>query len=94
MNTVFDREDLFKTISRSVIHTQVDLIKLGWIPYVRQCLMEWKTNNPYYNIEQDIDLSSRYYERNLACKTLSIGQPPNYRLIYNHPLLPQNFNLS
>jgi hypothetical protein len=62
--------------------------------YVRQCLMEWKRKNSDYDIEQDIDLSGRYYERNLACKTLNIGEPPHYRLIYNHPLLPQNFDQS
>ena len=186
----FDGVDLFKSISRSVIHTQLDLIKLGWIPdshtqniiylfdfkrkvfggllqrdsecekmnleklrmhgiqlkpadqvnykllrslvhndeklntlylhhtiytkhivplanilhekyqidsamlceYVKQCLVEWQVNNADYDIEQDVDLSGRYYERNLACKTLSIGTPPHYRLIYNHPLLPQNFD--
>jgi hypothetical protein len=186
----FDGLDLFKNISRSMIHSQLDLIRLGWIPdshtqniiylfdfkrkifsgilqrdaecekinldklrkhgiqlkpadqvnhkllrslihndeklntlylhhtiytkhiiplvnilnekynidpamlcqYVRQCLVEWKRNNLDYDIEQDIDLSGRYYERNLACKTLNIGEPPHYRLIYNHPLLPQNFD--
>ena len=183
----FHAEELFKAISRSVIHAQLDLIRVGWVPdshtqnvvylfdfkrkvfagllqrdaecekihleklrlhgvqmgpshavnhkllrhlvhndeklstlylhhtiyskhivpmanllhdrygmepsvlcqYVRQCLIDWKVKNADYDIDQDIDLSGRYYERNLACKTLNIGQPPHYRLIDNHPLLPQ-----
>ena len=183
----FHAEELFKAISRSVIHAQLDLIRLGWVPdshtqnvvylfdfkrkvfagllqrdaecekitldklrmhgvqmgpsdavnhkllrhlvhngeklstlylhhtiyskhvvpmanllhekygmdpailcqYVRQCLIDWKVKNADYDIDQDIDLSGRYYDRNLACKTLHIGQPPHYRLIDNHPLLPQ-----
>ncbi len=35
--------------------------------YARQCLMEWKINNSDYDIEEDIDLSGRFYEQNLAC---------------------------
>ncbi|CAF3743084.1 unnamed protein product [Rotaria socialis] len=60
--------------------------------YVQQCLVEWKKKNADYNIEQDIDLSDRFYDRNLACKTLNIGEPPHYRLIQNHPLLPKHFD--
>lgn len=66
---------------------QINPIKLQ--EYVKQCLCEWKTNNKDYDISKDFDLSGRYYERNLACKTLHIGEPPHYRLIDNHPLLPQ-----
>ena len=61
--------------------------------YVKNCLIEWVKDNSDYDITQDLDLSGRYYERNLACKTLEIGKPPHYRLISNHPLLPQNPNI-
>ena len=55
--------------------------------HVKECLIEWQNQNVDYDIRKDIDLSGRYYERNLACKTLGIGEPPHYRIISNHPLL-------
>jgi len=55
---------------------------------VHNSLTSWLKNNPEMGMQYKIDLSGRYYERNLACKTLKIGQPPHYRLILNHKLLP------
>jgi hypothetical protein len=55
---------------------------------VHNSLNSWLEKNAEMGMQNKIDLSGRYYERNLACKTLKIGQPPNYRLILNHKLLP------
>ena len=74
----------------NILHEKYDIDPAMLCEYVKECLIEWKTKNSDYDIEQDIDLSGRYYERNLACKTLNIGPSPHYRLISNHPLLPQS----
>ncbi|CAF3384915.1 unnamed protein product [Rotaria socialis] len=50
-------------------------------------LTSWIAKNINANIQHKIDLTGRYYERNLACKTLKIGTPPHYRLISNHKLI-------
>lgn len=76
------------TLLHEKFHIDVDFIS----NYVKRCLVEWKSTNINADIEKHIDLSGRYYERNLACKTLSIGDPPHYRLITNHPLLPTNMS--
>ena len=55
---------------------------------VHNSLNSWLEKHPEMGMYNKIDLSGRYYERNLACKTLKIGQPPYYRLIPNHKLLP------
>jgi hypothetical protein len=55
---------------------------------VHNSLTSWLEKNSEADMKNKIDLSGRYYERNLACKTLKIGQPPYYRLIQNHKLLP------
>ncbi len=55
---------------------------------VHNSLTSWLKKNPEANMQNKIDLSGQYYERNLACKTLKIGQPPYSRLIQNHKLLP------
>lgn len=55
---------------------------------VHNSLTNWLEKNLEMDMKKKIDLSGQYYERNLACKTLKIGQPPHYRLIQNHILLP------
>ncbi|CAF1052175.1 unnamed protein product [Adineta ricciae] len=55
---------------------------------VHNSLNSWLEKNPETNMHHKIDLSGRYYERNLACKTLKIGPSPYYRLIRDHKLLP------
>jgi hypothetical protein len=54
---------------------------------VHHSLTNWLEKNPEADMKHKIDLSGQYYERNLASKTLKIGQPPCYRLIQNHKLL-------
>ena len=61
----------------------VDLQKM-----VHHSLTSWLATHPEADMENKIDLTGRYYERNLACKTLKIGNPPYYRLIKHHKLLP------
>ncbi|CAF2809992.1 unnamed protein product [Rotaria sp. Silwood2] len=51
-------------------------------------LTSWLQKNINADMEHKIDLTGRYYERNLACKTLKIGEPPHYRLLPNHKLIP------
>ena len=51
-------------------------------------LISWLENHVETNMKNKIDLSGRYYERNLVCKTLNIGISPHYRLIQSHKLLP------
>ncbi|CAF1029992.1 unnamed protein product [Adineta steineri] len=55
---------------------------------VHNSLNAWLKDNSNMDMHNKIDLTGRYYERNLACKTLQIGQPPYYRLLLNHKLLP------
>ena len=55
---------------------------------VHHSLTSWLETHPEANMEDKIDLTGRYYERNLGCKTLKIGNPPYYRLIPHHKLLP------
>ncbi|CAF1065526.1 unnamed protein product [Didymodactylos carnosus] len=55
---------------------------------VHNSLTSWLEKNSGVDMQNKIDISGRYYERNLACKTLKIGKPPYYRLIQNHKLLP------
>ena len=59
---------------------------------VHQSLTFWLNKHPNAQIREKIDLTGRYYERNLACKTLKIGDPPYYRLIENHKLLPNIYS--
>ena len=51
-------------------------------------LTSWLERNPDSHMKHKIDLSGRYYERNLASKTLKIGISPHHRIILNHKLLP------
>ena len=73
-----------------ILHEKYHVDAKTLCDYVKSCLLDWIKANPGPLMNDALDLSGRYYERNLACKTLQIGEPPHYRLIDQHPLLPQS----
>ena len=75
-----------------ILHEKYQVDATTLCDYVQSCLLDWFTFNPNPSIEEHLDLSGRFYERNLACKTLRIGESPHYRLIEQHPLLPQRIH--
>lgn len=76
-------EPLVRLLHEKYNVSVVDLQKL-----VHHSLNSWLATHPEADMENKIDLTGRYYERNLGCKTLKIGNPPYYRLIKDHKLLP------
>ena len=71
-----------------LIHEKYQISVVDIQAIVHNSLKSWLEKNSEMDMQNKIDLSGRYYERNLACKTLKIGAPPHYRLIRNHKLLP------
>lgn len=74
-----------------ILHQKYQFDSKKLIQHVQQCLSDWLKSNEDASIHELLDFSGRFYERNLACKTLNIGESPHFRLVDNYPLLPAKF---